>query len=269
VRLVSTLRSSHRGETSLLAIAETVMATAVSLWVAIRYETLIHIAASVVLASMLLFRSRQSDRMGRELIRVVVPAILGWPVKYQSKSSCNPLIVLPVLVATLFVVFVLLPLSVIVCRISATIASLVARPLVHLVSIRKNWRRIALATDTLTLVEIVPGIELATSPPPELRTFSFKGIITHTRATLRDQTRVTKVTVFVLLTPILLLIWLPPMLQRWSFKSVSLFFLPLLFVVNSDVIRPDLTLKSRLSLYTTASSWADYDRAYQDDSSAA
>jgi hypothetical protein len=38
-------------------------------------------------------------------------------------------------------------------------------------------------------------------------------------------------------------------IQRLSFKSVSLFFLPLLLLTNSDMIRPDLQLADRLREY--------------------
>src|SRR4051812_13781739 len=63
MRMVSTLKSSHRGEISLLALAETCAAVGISLWVVIGYDFIWHIAASCIFALPLLLRTRRSDRL--------------------------------------------------------------------------------------------------------------------------------------------------------------------------------------------------------------
>src|SRR4051794_35452657 len=85
MRWVSTLRSSHRGEPSRLAILETILAVGVSTWAAVHYRFLGHIAVSAVLASLLLFRTRRSDRICLGWFSRAVDRSTDWLVRTSLK----------------------------------------------------------------------------------------------------------------------------------------------------------------------------------------
>lgn len=251
MRMVSNLTASHRGELSALAIAETVAMSGASLWVAVRYETLLHIAVAAILASLLLFRTRQSDRLCQrwssqlETWRFRAFSPRGpWTWSYAWRNWC-------------------FPFGLVAIRAAGIVASFTRRPLVHFIAIRKNWRRLALCTDFATPVEAIPG---AGFPNRTFLPYGSAWPLTSGEmwAELRSRFRphpagnkpgLNRGSVRFWLGESLMVLSVgvaggillaPALLQRLSFKSVAVLFLPLLFVVNSDVIRPDLKVADRL-----------------------
>jgi hypothetical protein len=134
-------------------------------------------------------------------------------------------------------------------RVSALLVSCIRSPLVHFVAIRKNWRRLALCTDSGTIPELIPGVELLDE---RVRTTYFKeltlsGRVVYLRGLWKSsRPRREKVLYTIQDTMAMGIMFLFSIVQRISFKSVTILFLPLLFVVNSDMIRPDLSLHDRL-----------------------
>jgi hypothetical protein len=271
-RWVSTLASSHRGEVSVLAVAETVGAVWVSLWVAVRYETVVHIAVSAVLASMLLFRTRQSDRLcltradrsfgfadAEQLspifadVRVDlgverVPLLGRWPVSILEMILwiTTPLWLAGIGYFTIGVGVSMAGLA-LAHRLVALVISFTRTPLTHLVAVRKNWRRIALATDSNTLPELLPGVGLLSEQSALRRglwVWTFPGAWNRSRPRSWRAGELFLLNCYRAYAVICLYGF--PVVQRLSFKSVSYLFLPFLLVVNSDMVRPDLTLLDRL-----------------------
>lgn len=64
MRLWSTPESVRKGEITVLAVAETIAAMGISLWIAWRYETVAHIAISAAIAPFLLLRTPLARRYG-------------------------------------------------------------------------------------------------------------------------------------------------------------------------------------------------------------
>lgn len=65
----SAAQTVHRGDISVLAIVETIAATSLSLWVAIRYQTISHLVVGACVAPLLLLRTEQSVRLGLKWFR--------------------------------------------------------------------------------------------------------------------------------------------------------------------------------------------------------
>lgn len=66
MRLYSTPQSFVDGEVSLLAIAETILASSVSAYIAFRYDTLLHLAVGAFVAPLLMLRTAESTDMALE-----------------------------------------------------------------------------------------------------------------------------------------------------------------------------------------------------------
>src|SRR5882757_2652465 len=64
MRLWSTEQSVAKNEPTIMALAETLLAVAISVGIAIRYQTLAHVALSACIAPLLLMRSPESVALG-------------------------------------------------------------------------------------------------------------------------------------------------------------------------------------------------------------
>jgi hypothetical protein len=133
----STQESIANSEPSVLALIETLAAIAVSAGIAIRFDTLAHVAVGACVAPFLLMRSRESVGLGVRLFSLVVP----------TEPSYGD----PILPGWLF--FRTLVLSVVI-KIIATIR----HPIKGIQAIPSNLARVVLCTDIDTPVELVPGV---------------------------------------------------------------------------------------------------------------
>lgn len=121
-----------------MALAETLLAVAISAGIAIRYQTLAHVALSACLAPFLLMRSPESVAQGVRWFNRLMP---------RRSSRSGNLIVIGWLYTRVFV-----------CSVAVKIAATVSHPIKGAQSIPANWVRVVLCTDIRTPVELVPGL---------------------------------------------------------------------------------------------------------------
>jgi hypothetical protein len=198
MRLTSNKESVAKGEVSVLAIVETLLAIALVFYLSAHFNTLRWLAVAMCVSPLLLLRTEESTRLGikwfdnwpRSFLYEFLLDDVPWQVDY--------IIALPVVFAV---------------RVAATFAALFGAPMAALNAIPKNWARITLATDTLCVPE----------PIPEHPTFTFG-------AFKEDMPHgIDRVFEFLLFGPFLL----PALIYRWSLKATSIIYAPLVFVAYS------------------------------------
>jgi hypothetical protein len=217
MRLVSTPESVKRGEVSMLAIVETLVAIGLVFFLSAHFNTLRWLGFAACVAPLLLLRTEASTKFGIEWIdrwfdRWVTPVLQ----KNQGKVAFFRLVVL-------FLGFFLTGTAI---RIAATFWGTVTAPMLALQAIPKNWARVILAMDSCFAPEFIPEHPQIKLPQ------DFQG------ATWTD---------ILVGTPLLALLFLPALFYRWSLKATSIIYAPLVFVVHTTFRRvPDLRTKLKL-----------------------
>jgi hypothetical protein len=139
MRFKSTRESVAKREPTVFAIAESLLAIAFSLAVAIYFQTLNHVAIGACVAPLLLMRSNESQALGRRWFFRLRPKK---PIK---DDEGNPFVLgwtfLRILVASILV------------KTSATMR----HPIKGFRAIPDNWARVVLCMDFAAPVELVPG----------------------------------------------------------------------------------------------------------------
>jgi hypothetical protein len=265
MRLYSTLESSNRGEITVLAIIETLLSVALYVGIAYWFDTVRHIVIAAVLAPLWLLRTRGSVRLGVKWYLClhswtfspsdVMDKSISWRLyvqfldRFERFGTLLWYLLFPVMI-------ILFPVMIIVCcltealltwviRACATVVSITRHPLVHLVAIRQNWKRLVLATDIGTLPELLPGAE----SNPVLRNMAMlsSGHILSGMKMLLQVPILLAISAFTFLfLGGVLLLYIVPMLLRTAIKGVSILYAPLFFVINSDPINKKLDLGTRL-----------------------
>jgi hypothetical protein len=138
MRIFSTDQSVASSEPTVLALVETLAAVAISVGIAVRYETLAHVAVSCFIAPLLLMRSSESVTLGIRWFNKLRPT--------KPERAGNPF----------------LPgwqyLKTLVLSIAIKFAATARHPIKGIQCIPTNWVRVVLCTDLGTSVELVPGI---------------------------------------------------------------------------------------------------------------
>lgn len=155
MRLVlhSTPDSVVRGDVSLMAISETLLAVAVSLFIALRWNDLHHVAVAVVLAPLLLMRTHHSTRLcwltygrltGLWYHRCGMPRTrFGEFLETRLPRRLHLLYNVPIAAA---VMLSPAPLA-LTARIIGCVGVVVMHPIASLSAVPGNWARVALGTD--------------------------------------------------------------------------------------------------------------------------
>lgn len=127
-------------QASVLAIVETLAASCVAVWFAVHFQTLLPFAISVIVAPLLLLRTRDSTARGLRLAR----RAHAWEVTRSGLLGA------PWLIAGLF-------LGPVVIRIVSVIGVSLKRPSECVNAIPPNWWRMVARVDSSVLPEPVPG----------------------------------------------------------------------------------------------------------------
>jgi hypothetical protein len=244
MRIWSTEQSVAKNEPTIMALAETLLAVAISVGIAIRYQTLTHVALGACIAPFLLMRSPESVALGVRWFNYVKPK--------QLSESANPF----------FVGWAYL--RILVSSVVVKIAATVRHPVKGVQSIPANWVRVVLCTDLRTPVELVPGVGPAQKTLSEITTyrrgssFSFLLLATIVTAGLVVATRYLSRSdswfaswLEGLITPVAtifalgLACYVVAYLYRLSLKSTALVWLPLVYVVRATF---DNTVKLSVQL---------------------
>jgi hypothetical protein len=130
MRILSTEQSVAKNEPTIMAIAETLLAVAISVGIAIQYQTLVHVALSACIAPLLLMRSPDSVALG-----------VRWFNRIKPKKPANKNNLLSVGWQYL---------RILVSSVAIKIAATVGHPIKGIQNIPTNWLRVVFCTDLRT-----------------------------------------------------------------------------------------------------------------------
>lgn len=164
MRLLSNEESAKNGEPSLLAIAETTIAVAVSFGIGLMYGSWWHVFIGSCIAPLLLLRTDKSARLGIELYGKSTDALVTSfqaSIKWIAKLTAASLwIQLPISFVLLFSIpiFVVswLLIAVFASKVNATITALVHDVPEPIVAIPRNFWRLTIATDLFVSPVLMP-----------------------------------------------------------------------------------------------------------------
>ncbi len=231
----SDVERAARGEPSILAVVETLLATCASLIISVWYfDTYIHIFISVCIGPFLLLRTELSTVRGFRWHRITcgyVLAPLFWLGAILGRNKIlEKILFIPFWGLLFFTISITLPLEIIIVKIVATCISALQHPIEAIQAIPKNWRRYILVIDSFHPPETLPNLESSILfKNNNLMIFSElkKKIYTDFISPHSWPDRCVGVPLFSLLA---LLLFVPALFYRWSLKSTSVVYLPLLWV---------------------------------------
>jgi hypothetical protein len=197
MRLVSSKKSVARGEVSILAIVETLLAMALVFYLSAHFNTLRWLAIAMCLSPLLLLRTEESTRLAIKWFDNYQQSFLYQFFLDDVPWQVDYIISIPFVFAI---------------RVGATFVALLSAPMAALNAIPKNWARITLATDTLRAPELIPGHP----------TFTLESIT-------EEPTIINRAIIITLMFPF----FIPALLYRWSLKATSIIYAPLVFVAYS------------------------------------
>ena len=253
MRLISSKESVARGEVSLLAIIETVTAMVLVFYLSAHFKSLRWLASAICIAPTLLLRTERSVSLGTT-----------WFVWCRQRTSrfertvspVGPLPTTPSGGAMFYMTFgplvrvLSLLLTATLVRVGATIWATISHPWMTLIAVPTNWARVVLATDTLTPLELLPGLSVLdslketednepASPPPQTGP-----PLTRTQ-TVFDACAAAPLVSYILL--VISPLFLPAIVYRWALKATSIVYAPLVFVAQST-FHTSTDLRTKLEL---------------------
>ncbi len=228
----STPESAAEGHITVLACVETVLAMSVTAYIAWRTGSLLYIAIPASVAPLLLLRTPHSTAVGLTLFgryNAWMERVAAWDDRVRESRRFAAVLSF----AAFLVVAFSWSLGALACRIAAVGTAILRHPLTTLSAIPGNWRRVALATDLHHPPELVPGIEKSDAYSDS----QFSEVFHWAQAAIRKPTlglpgspRVIVIPLRRIVFGVLLAVWfVPALLYRWSLKSTSVVYFPLLW----------------------------------------
>lgn len=226
MRTHSTPQSALNLEFTKLAIIECIASVAVYVGVAMYFGTFKYLAAAVVLAPLMLFRTDASANWGLNVYE-----------RFWERVDRLPNLV------SILVTLIGAPVVATALRIVATLYWAARSPLQTLNEMPGNWLRQCFCTDFFHLPEMLP-LEAARGDATKILTFAdmWAGI-------RDDKSVVSKVVLFLLCSPIFLIGYLPPLIYRVTFKATAVAYAPFVWVAHTTLRNP-LSLTLRLERIT-------------------
>ena len=215
MRLVSNKESVARGEVSILAIVETLLAIALVFYLSAHFNTLRWLAVAMCVSPLLLLRTEESTRLAIEWYE----AMTDWYGERVGFDHCGWRAFLFGLVELGFNFFVAPSFA----RIVATFVTVVHQPAAVFQSIPSNWARATLAVDTFLGLESLPEYPRGT----------FRELWDGVSALNKEKPLAIRMPKMTVLPFVLVFFFLPALLYRWSMKATSIIYAPLVFVAHS------------------------------------
>jgi hypothetical protein len=225
MRSYSTPQSALNLEFTKLAIIECVASVALYVGIALYFGTFKYLAAAVVVAPLMLFRTEASADWGLK----VYGRIWERGVVFGGGGCCALMLVIG-------------PISATAVRIVATLYSAARSPLQTLNEMPRNWLRQCFCTDFFHPPEMLP-LE-AVRGNQTFPTFAVVWGVVRQPETVG----VWLLMVFIVL-PLLVIGYLPPLIYRVTFKATAVAYLPFVWVAHTTLRNP-LSLKARLERIT-------------------
>ena len=238
MRWIATAESVEKGEPSVLAIVETLVAMALSVWVSFHFSTVRNIVTAASIAPFLLLRTTKSDLLGAVMWRHLAPdeprsrGATGLGGLVEALGCCG---------AMLFI------------RTAAVLRTTWRYPALGIRSVPTNWKRATLALDFSRPPTVVPWPDRLSE-----REIGASLYLPDLYVLVRNLVRVTREALG--LRPVdatAVILWvlaaapylcLPPLLYRIALKSTAIIWFPLLWA--QQALAPGRTpLKARLALF--------------------
>lgn len=249
----STPESAAQGRITVLACVETVLAMSVTAYIAWRTGSLLYIAVPACVAPLLLLRTPYSTAIGLKLwgrYEAWVDRVSTWDERMLESRR-----IVFVLSATAVVVLIVSSsLPALACRMAAVGRAMLRHPLATFGAIPGNWRRVALATDLHHPPEIVPGIEKADVDSSYRFAMVLYLLLVSAKVPHIAFPRIPGVVIAPIAwigSGIFFVIWfVPALIYRWSLKSTSFVYFPLLWAAFTSRRGQD-TVAQRLETIAT------------------
>jgi hypothetical protein len=264
MRVYSTPESVEAGEFTLLAIAETIAVTSIVVYLAVWRGSLFFIALTATVAPFLLLKTNDSQARGLRWMKSVLsltdrfyfskfvePIVNFLDRKVNTDKSIKHFLNAPFirtlisssLIMFIWLMFLIIALATsILIRFSATLTSLCLDTTNSMLAIPQNWQRICLSMDLAHPPELLPGIDeidVQAIRESELGEFmeiiKFKQFVNHYFYTAFDADDRLTYVILLLRYSFTLIIYVPSIVYRWSLKSTSLVYLPLMWAVRSNL----------------------------------
>ncbi len=217
-----------------MAIIECIASIALYVGVGVYLGTLKYLAAAVIFAPLMLFRTEVSADWGLKAYDRGCHLIGNIKLLNRLPEPYN--------FAAGFLLFALFGTAI---RIVATVYWALRQPLQTLRDTPQNWLRQSLCTDFAHPPEVVP-LE-ATKGGEQFPTFP------EVLAMLRTEVETSRRRVLLLiLSPFIIVGWLPSIIYRVSFKATALAYTPFIWAAHATLKNP-LSVKTRLERITKAS----------------
>jgi hypothetical protein len=268
---------------SLLAIVETLTASAVTMYATVVWGATIWFAAYILIAPLLLLKTKGSVKRGlkygHSLVRVIAPVIIWtWSQVERSKSVLSAVLLNLVHFIACVIFFTIVVVSAPIVKIAATLREWPRNWLLPLRRLPKNWSAICLQTDLTMLPELLPGSSNlasirgmqsqpnctdanwvgANAPifrkgkfPEFLRTQHQNGVMFSLQAMIgglssSKQSVYEQIWSSILMLPAILGIVFFGLAYRWALKATAFFWAPLLFF-SQVVFRKSDSLEWRIA----------------------
>jgi hypothetical protein len=240
VRLWSTPASIRAGEMTWLAMAETAVAVALSVYVTVRTGTLFYSVAAASLAPLLLLRTLRSVRLNWSMLDGFFEAGQSWllgntferGIRFVARSQLLGILLFIIL---FIIIFSYISFTLIVTRFLSTTWAVLRAPAEGARAVPGNWYRVALCTDTAFPPEVVAGVEEA--EPGQVEKYkSIKYFKSSKLLSIFIDEIINFDVIEIIFQLFVYTMYVPPaassLAYRLSLKSSTLFYLPLVWAVR-------------------------------------
>lgn len=231
MRPYATRESCDKGEVTVLAIVETVLAVAVLITLSVWLDTVHWLAGACLLAPLMLLRTEDSVQRGLRLLErffeneaalsaiiftslLLVLAVAVWVTGWWALLFLYPFTGVAYAMSVYPMYFVI--------RFTTALISFFKHPLLSLTAVPGNWRCLVLATDSFLKPDLLPGTP--DGPSTFFHEWNPKSLFW----------RFVWLTIFLVFYPLCAA-------YRWSVKATCVVYLPLIWLVNKARYRADST----------------------------
>jgi hypothetical protein len=253
MRLHSTLQSFLKRDVTALAIAESILALGVTVWLA-WHGRWVYLGCAALVTPLFMLRTPESTERGVRWFTVGLTWLLkagAWSIDLLEDNPKRLLRALFLPSVAIVAVAYLLPVTAlfsVAVKLASTVTSLLTRPLSCLLAIPHNWFAQMFCIDSFHPPELVPGIESASDEHGDMPRFSsFVESVKDNFATNWER-KIRTVALALGFVPAFAL----TLLYRLSLKGTAIVWLPLLWIVPK--LAPKESVMTRLRLLNK-SSW--------------
>src|SRR6266511_1341837 len=253
MRLYSTPESVERGEPTVLAIVETLFAIGAVCYLSWHLQNTTYIAIPACIAPFLLLRTDESTQRGVRSYKAMISFLGTGFFDRNTSSRLKAPLEIAIGMLSLYM-YVMLPPLLVLVKFAVTAYCTIAHPLLALRSIPYNWTQIALCIDTLHHPEMLPGLtsnEKNLERTLDRETFHLfsldttRGLAIETRDMFKDSVALLlgrsslkkrllgiRLGLTVILSTLLFTRFAPSLVYRYSLKSTSIIYSPLLWILQ-------------------------------------